>query len=61
MILHTFVWESRPMPRFSLERSSFDGLSSFKSSAYQSPACVLKKDASGALGVSGVLSARRTL
>jgi len=39
------------MPRFSLERSSSDGLSSFKSSAHQSPACVLKKDTGGALGV----------
>ena len=33
MILHTLVWESRPMPRFSLGRSSSDGLSSFKSPA----------------------------
>ena len=40
------------MPRFSLERSSFDGLSSFKRPAYQSPAGVLKKDTRGALGVS---------
>ena len=31
MILHILVWESRPMPRFSFERSSYDGLSSFKS------------------------------
>ena len=35
MILHTFVWESRPMPRFSLERSSYDGLSSFKAPCVQ--------------------------
>ena len=39
------------MPRFSLERPSHDGLSSFKNSAYQSPAGVLKKDARGAFGV----------
>jgi len=29
------------MPRFSLERSSYDGLSSFKSPVHKSPACVL--------------------
>ena len=40
MILHILVWESRPMPRFSFERSSYDGLSSFKSYEKQSPACV---------------------
>ena len=40
MILHTFVWESRPMPRFSLERPSNDGLSFFKPTV-QSPVCIV--------------------
>ena len=48
MILHTLVWESRPMPRFSLERSSSDGLSSFKSPAL--PAC-FRCPGAGAFGV----------
>ena len=45
MILHILVWESRPMPRFSFERSSYDGLSSFKSPAL--PASFLLSGARG--------------
>ena len=33
MILRTFTWESRPMPRLSLERLLFRSLSSFKACA----------------------------
>ena len=37
MILHILVWESRPMPRFSFERSSYDGLSLFKATTLKAP------------------------
>ena len=63
MILHTFVWESRPMPRFSLERSSYDGLSFFKPNS-QSPAvcrictlrgfCCIREKRLGRGGTAGV-------
>ena len=54
MILHILVWESRPMPRFSFERSSYDGLSSLKSPYGQSPAACPHQMPAGLFCVCGL-------